>query len=95
MTPTQRRRAQRKRAKAAVKVGARQVCTPVAKSGEDTAAAPLCPNESRGASVLRYLPPPDKRGAEEEAVAQERSVLQRSHERGQQQREVLRNDEDV
>ena len=64
VTPT-KRRAQCKRAKAAIRAGARQVWTPVAKSEEDTAAAPLCPNESRGASAIRCLPPPDRKGAEE------------------------------
>ena len=78
-----------------MRAGARQVWTPVAKSDEHTAAASLCPNESRGASAIRCLPPPDRKGAEEVAVAEERSVRQRPHERGRLQREVLRDDEDV
>ena len=44
---------------------------------------------------MQCLPPTDKRGAEEDAAAEVRSVRQRPHERGRLQREVLRDDEDV
>ena len=93
VTPTQRRRAQRKRAKADMKVGTRQTWTPIDKNGDDTAAAPPCPSENRGASAMQFLPPTDKRGAEEDAAAEVRSVRQRPHERGRLQREVLRDDD--
>ena len=96
VTRTQRRRAHRKRANAANRAGAHQnVWTPVAKHGTETTVVPPCPSGSQGGGAMRCLTPLGKRCAEDCAAVEERSVRQRSSERGRQQREVLRDDDSV